>query len=87
MNKTHPIQAKASKLPFSIGIHAEVKCCVGMPFCDLENSTLYVARILRDGATALSRPCKSCENFLREAGIKRVFFTTNSPEIGEMNVV
>lgn len=84
MNKTHPIQAKASKLPFTIGIHAEVRCCIGMPFCDLDNSTLYVARILRNGHTAISKPCNSCYSYLREVGVKRVFFTTNTLDIGEM---
>jgi len=86
MNKTHPVQAKASKLPFSIGIHAEVRSCIGIPLCDLENSNLYVARVLRNGNLGISKPCSSCERFIREVGIKKVFFTTDTSEIGEMSV-
>jgi len=75
MNRSHPVQQKFSKTPFTIGLHAEIACCLGVGLRDLENSSVYVARVLRNGESALARPCQGCERFLRNVGVREVFYT------------
>src|SRR5574340_1102878 len=36
----------------------------------LAGSTLYVSRILKNGETALAKPCKMCSNLIQSVGIK-----------------
>jgi len=77
MNKTHPTQQRYSEKDFSVGQHAELRCCIGVPLADLERSTLYVARVLKNGTPALSKPCPGCESFLRDYKIRKVFYTVS----------
>lgn len=46
-------------------------------------STIYIARIDRNGAYALARPCPQCAVQLVEAGVSRVVYTTNEGTIVE----
>lgn len=43
---------------------------------NLKGATIYVARINRDGIDRNSKPCQKCERLIKEAGIKRVIYTT-----------
>lgn len=49
---------------------------------DARGATVYVARLGGHGQ-ALSRPCEACEASLREAGVKRIVYTTNDSAIAE----
>lgn len=81
MNKTHPLQQKYSRKKFSIGSHAETRCCLGIPYSELNKSTLFVARILKNGTPALSKPCIGCQEILIELGVRKVFYTINSQDV------
>lgn len=57
--------------------HAEtqaIRACG--PDVDLSNTTIYVARINRRGEPLLSKPCKTCQEAIDLAGIKKVIYTT-----------
>lgn len=67
--KTHP----HSPHPFK-HIHAEVAAL--MKITDkLDGADLYIYREGKDGIPRLSKPCKSCMNVIKQAGIKRIYYT------------
>jgi hypothetical protein len=45
-------------------------------------STVYVARVLKNGEAALSKPCHNCEHIMRSRGVKKVFYTISKNEYG-----
>lgn len=69
--KKHP----RSKHPFK-ATHAELAAVLDNKFADLNGCTAFIYREHRDGSFALSRPCESCWETLRLAGIKKVCYTT-----------
>lgn len=73
-SKTHP----AAKNYHSKHFHAELSAIVAANEGDLEGSDLFVCRIYRrpDGQLGMSRPCKVCMGLIKEAGIRRVYYTT-----------
>ena len=71
---------RAEKVPAH---HAEARA---VRKCDV-GAILYVARILRDKETpALAKPCKFCQAFIRNKGIKKVYFTIDSNQYGIWDV-
>ena len=72
-NKTHP----AAVVYFSNFIHAELAAIIRVNKIDLSGCDIYVARKMRtsDEPLGMSRPCKQCMEMIREAGIRRVYYT------------
>lgn len=75
-NVNNPNQVSNPKTEASI--HAEVAALNACRRANLEGAVIYVARILKDGSPAMSKPCENCQKALREAGIKKVFYTVDS---------
>lgn len=77
--KTHPLQAKFSRRPGSIYLHAEIDAIVdALKRCrldDIEEGWLYVARVFKDGTPALARPCLGCQRAIMHFGIQHVEWT------------
>lgn len=47
------------------------------------NGTLYVARVARkDGSFAMSRPCRMCQNRIKSAGVKKVYYSISDNQYG-----
>lgn len=67
-HKTHPKAATWTQ-----SIHAEHSALLGV---DAQGADLLVYRALRNGATALAKPCPDCWRLLRRAGVRRVYYTT-----------
>lgn len=78
MKKSHPITHKYNKLPWSINLHAEVHCCIGVPMADLDGSDIYVYRILKNGDPAEAKSCQACVNFLTSVGVSKVYYTSDT---------
>lgn len=78
--KSHPLQAKFSGRPGAIYLHAEIDAVVSalrdfsMP--EIEGSTLYVARVLKNGQPGLAKPCPGCQRAIMHFGIANVEWTT-----------
>lgn len=51
-----------------------------------QNSTVYVARVLRNGDFAMSRPCVSCMSALKAKHVKRIFYTIAPNEWGRIDL-
>ena len=58
-----------------ISIHAEIAAIKGVSEDVVKGSTIYVARVLKNGGPGLSKPCKSCEKTLNEMGVKKVIYS------------
>lgn len=60
------------------GIHAEVAAIRGVGRdVDLSGATIYVARVNGKGPQ-MSKPCPDCQIALKNAGIRKVFYTVDN---------
>lgn len=72
--KSHPLLRKL-KNPYITGLHAEMHASIGVEAEILVGCSIYVVRLRRDGHQGLARPCKECQNFLSQAGIRKAYYT------------
>ena len=84
--KTSPIQKKYNKernysvdMPHAHAnsIHAELACLTKIKYLDIDFSKvcLFVYREHKDGQKALAKPCPACTKFIKDMGIKNVYYT------------
>lgn len=67
--------------------HAELSAIIGIPRETLSRCTLYIARRRRgDNSPGLAAPCKICRRIIREAGIKKVVYTTSGNRLENWRV-
>lgn len=59
-------------------IHAEFHALLGVAVCDLRGASACVYRESRSGRVGLAKPCKGCESLLFGAGLRKVYFTTDT---------
>lgn len=81
MLKSHPISNNPGN--FFRTLHAEIAACLDGPR-DLRYSTIYVARIRKDGTFAMAKPCELCDELLSRFKVKRVFYTVDETTFGEV---
>lgn len=85
--KTHPRQKQLADcvgLEHKIYLHAEVSAIVKS---SAKIDTLIVTRILQHtDEIAMARPCPVCCEAIRQAGIKKVYFTNEEGELVLLNV-
>ena len=83
--KTHPFQAKFSRNPDSIYLHAETAALLDAINNGQNPSggVMHVIRRLRDDTLGLARPCSGCMKALDAYGISRVIY---SNEVGSYSV-
>ena len=82
LSKTHPVQQMwSSKVSNGkqIYLHAEIAALVK---CRKQPYAIYIARVLKDDTPALARPCNVCMAAMKEAGVKKVYYTIRENEIG-----
>jgi deoxycytidylate deaminase len=70
--KTHPVYADGKRW---FSIHAEMKALISAA-TDVEGCDIYVYRAKANGWPGMARPCDECLKVLAEAGIRRVYYTT-----------
>lgn len=80
--KTHPQQKKYADyvgLNYKIYLHAEISAIIK---ANSKIDTLIVARILQyTNETALAKPCPVCYEAIRQAKIRKVYFTNEHGEL------
>ena len=84
-NKTHTKVVKYNsilpfeKVPF---LHAEMGALIAaskrIDSKEFKYCTLYVARDLKCGGYGLARPCPACMEAIKEYGIQKIVYTTDS---------
>ena len=76
MRKTHTLMQKYNRdKTWAPGLHAEVDACIGVPAADIDGADMYVVRILKDGHLAMAKPCRICQRFILDVGIRRVYYS------------
>jgi len=83
--KTDPISKDTTMQQLHAEMSAVKRCREG----ELQGVDVIIARCRPSGKPGLAKPCKICEDILRDRGVRRVFYTINSedpehPEIGIM---
>ena len=73
--KTHPELSKFSKLKT---VHAEVDAVIGIERHLIKGACMYVYREKRSGELGIAKPCPMCTAILRNYGVKKVYYTTES---------
>lgn len=68
--KTHPKSTSRFQT-----IHSEHQALISAGLNELQGSIAFVYRETRDGQPSNSKPCSSCTKLLKEAGIKKVYFS------------
>lgn len=58
------------------GVHAEHSCLSGIWPNKRKGLVVWVGRITKAGQWADSKPCEKCEELLREAGVRKVIYST-----------
>jgi len=58
--------------------HAESRVCKKMDW----GGVIYVVRVLRNGKTAIAKPCASCMAAMRNSGVRRCFYSINDNSYG-----
>ena len=66
-------------------VHAEIDALRFVHWEDL-GFTMYLCRVNRRGEFRLSWPCEHCLRVLTESKIRRVFFTLNEDQVGELSL-
>lgn len=79
MDKTHPLITRRNPLK---KLHAEVDAIIGIDRNQLIGSTIYVYRELLNGKLGMCKPCIDCQFILREAGVKKAYYSDPSIEGG-----
>ena len=79
-NKTHPLQARFAELAGlgdKIYLHAEISALVK---CRQECDTIVVARLggHNHDEMRMAKPCPVCQLALEQAGIRKVYYSTNN---------
>ncbi len=67
-------------------IHAEVRALSKLWPSKRNGTKVWSIRITPGGKLACAKPCNNCEKFLREHGVKSVFYTTAIGSIEEMRL-
>lgn len=78
--KTHP------KLYNEYGYYSQHAEVVAVMKARGEGDTLVVVRIAKNGSLTCSMPCRKCMEFMKDHGIKTVFYSDWNGEIKEMRL-
>jgi len=76
-SKTHPLQAGYAKKmgrEDAIYLHAEIAALVK---CRRDPYIMFVFRFNKKGKLSMAKPCPICNLAMKEAGIKKIVYTTN----------
>lgn len=86
-NKTSPLQAKYNVFRYNddttaCKVHAEISLLQKIRWkfgdsIDWSKVHFYIYREYKNGSCAMARPCRSCLEAMRQAGIKKFYYTTD----------
>jgi pyrimidine deaminase RibD-like protein len=85
-DKSHTVISESRHAKKYTRMHAEVRAVLATDRDILTRSTVYVARVTRHGTDALARPCLLCQEIMREAGVKKVYYTIEPGSFGMLDL-
>lgn len=85
-DKTDPVQKKYNKFrglsdnkesPHKI--HAEITAIKHITLRDIDwrQVSIYVVRVKKDGTYGMTRPCNACMQYIKEKGIRNIYYSTD----------
>jgi len=66
--------------------HAEVHALQKMWPSERKKATVYSFRFGNNGHWAMAKPCERCEKYLKNNGVKKVYFTNQSGDLELMKL-
>ena len=85
--KCHGVQARLNHQQYGMvspgKIHAEISALLPLRRTDLSKASIFIYRENKEGRKALARPCPCCEKYIRQLGIKHIYYTGNDSLIYE----
>lgn len=84
-NKTHPIQKYYNKYRDFVNdngtldkLHAEIDCISKIQYMDIkwDKVKIFVYREMLDSSIGMARPCEACMAYIKDMGIKNIYYTT-----------
>lgn len=81
--KTHPLMLKFAEADNELKtcLHAEIdairQALRQYDEEELQGASIYIARVLKNGETAMAKPCNVCQKALEAYGICAVYWTDN----------
>ncbi len=77
--RSHPFQKQWAKHPEAIFLHAEIDALIRamkmVPDEMIVGSSIYIARVLKNGQPALAKPCSGCLGALIHFGVDNIWWT------------
>ncbi len=67
-------------------LHAELGAILGVDRNVTRGSTVYVARINKEGQAKISKPCPMCQNAMKHVGVRKVVYTDEEGDIVSMKL-
>lgn len=68
-------------------VHAEVAAIKAASGKNLKGLTIYIARVAKNGNTAMARPCSNCMKAIVAEGIKEIIYTNDVNGISEERII
>lgn len=84
-SKTNPLTLRLQN-KLIMGLHAEMHACLGVDPKSLKGASIYVVRIRRSATIGLAKPCKECQRFLREVGVKKAYYTETGGDLSSFKL-
>lgn len=83
-NRYRKMVATKSK-PINHFIHAEIKALKKIRYLDIdfEKVKIYIYRADLNGKLAMCKPCEACSKYIKELGIKNIYYTVPSKYVLE----
>lgn len=82
--KTHPMLTKYTNFPF---LHAETACILGEGLDHCHGLDLIVVRLFNgSNSLALAKPCNVCQEVIKEAGLRNVYYSNNNGKIEKLEM-
>lgn len=66
--------------------HAEVAALKKLWPSERKGCKIYSFRVTKTGKMAMAKPCKECQTFLRENGVKIVYYTNTKGDMEKMKL-
>lgn len=80
--RTHPENLKYNyHNNGAVGLHAELAVCIKSRKEDLSNYSMVVLRVDRTGQLNNSKPCRGCENVIKQFNINDVWYSNNKGDV------
>jgi len=73
--RNHPAIVSSNHIKEHCSVHAEVDALKRIE--NPKGATIYIARVNRRGQNRESQPCRACYKTLKNAGIKKIVYTTS----------